>query len=113
MTDTTLSTVDAAKRARVTVRQLNHWATQGYVHPDRVERHAGRGGHAQRWTPGEIDVAEMLGILSRQLFRDDLFAMLAKAIRDSTGVALTDGDYEVRVLLRPRPYEPKVGSAID
>ena len=95
--------------ARVTVRQLNHWATVGYVHPDQIPRNAGRGGHARRWTPGEIDVAEMVGVFSRTLLRDDLLAMLAGAVRQGTGVTLLDGDYEVRVTLRQRPYEPVVG----
>ena len=107
MTDTTLSTVDAAKQANVSVQQLNHWARQGYVAPAVENGNRGRGGKARLWTPGEIDVAEQLGVFSRQLVHredgEELLGLLSMAVRDGTALALTDGDYEVRVLLRARP----------
>ena len=108
MTDTTLSTVDAAKAAGVSVQQLNHWARQGYVAAQFENGNRGRGGKSRRWTPGEVDVAEQLGVFSRQLVHrengdgEELLGLLSMAVRDGTALALTDGDYEVRVLLRAR-----------
>ena len=114
VTDTTLSTVDAASRAGVTVRQLNHWAAQGYVVPEIVHGTPGRGGIGKRWSVGEVDVAELLGVFSRQLLRDDLLGRLTDAIRGSTGLSLFDGDYVVRVTVKARAYDAApVGSGID
>ena len=77
----------------------------------------GRGGKVRRWTPGEIDVAEQLGVFSRTLIHredgEELLGLLSMAVRDGTTLVLPQGDYEVRVLLRARRPAPPVGSGID
>ena len=89
VTEETVNTVAAAHIARVSVRQLNHWAACGYVRPI-----GNRGiGNPDRWTVGEIDVAEMLGAFSRVFNQRDFFGVLAEGLRHGTTVELGDGDY--------------------
>ena len=54
MTDTALtySTVEAAAASGATVRQLNYWASLGYVRPAREH-----GTGARRWSQREVDAA--------------------------------------------------------
>lgn len=96
---TDMSTVAASRLAKVTVRQLNHWAASGYLHPRR-EPGAGQGGTFV-WPPEEVDRAEMLGILARVMNRPDLFALLAEAIETGTTLVLTDDYYDVVISWRP------------
>jgi hypothetical protein len=93
----TMSTIDAAKEAHVSVRQLNHWAATGYLHP---RRDPGGGFGNWAWPVEEVDRAEMLGVLSRALHRSDLFVMLAEAIEHGTALVMRDGYYDVVVSWR-------------
>ena len=100
MTDdrTLRTTVEAAKAARVTVRQLGHWAERGYLSPQHVNGQ-GYGGRALRWPVGEVDRAEMLGVVSRTVAHGDLLARFAAALEAGPRLTLTDGDYDVVVAL--------------
>jgi hypothetical protein len=111
MTDT-LSTNEAAFRAKVSVRQLQIWAESGYVHP---VRGASNGASAApwRWSYGDVDRAELLGLVSRQVRRPDLLERLAAAIECGTCLVLPDGDHEVVLSWRRRQYEPAVGGRLD
>lgn len=110
MTDT-LSTSEAAQRARVTGRQLRYWAEAGYVQPVRAKPHTPAA--SWRWTVGDVDRAEMLGLLSRQLRRPDLLERFAAAIECGTYLVLPDGQHEVVVSWRRRRYESPVGGRLD
>ena len=92
------TTVEAARAARVTVRQLGHWADRGYLQPVHV---AGQGyaGRALRWSPADVDRAEMLGVVSRTLIQPDVLARFAAALEDGPTLLFTDGDYDVVVRL--------------
>ena len=89
-------TLIAARDAGVTIRQLNHWTACGYVHPT-VAPGRGHGGRRLRWSVGDIDRAELLGVFSRTLVHRDLLADLAKVAEDGTTFDQTDGDYVVSV----------------
>ena len=96
-------TVEAAGLAGVTVRQLRSWADSGYLRPARHNGH-GRGlaSTVLAWPIGEVDRAEILGVLSRQLTRHDLFGRLSAAIEADTMLILPDGDYEVVIAWHAR-----------
>jgi hypothetical protein len=96
--DRTYSTVEAARMARVSMRQLGHWAERGYVTPSRVDGH-GYAGRSLRWTVGDVDRAEMLGVISRTVAQPDVLARFAKALEDGPILITTDGDYDVCLVL--------------
>jgi hypothetical protein len=106
VSDAPVTTADAAKAAGVTVRQLGHWAQCGYVRPEVVQGRVAGPGKAYRWSTAEVDLAEMLGVVSRQLGRPDLLGAVSTALREGTGFTLGDGDYEVVVTLRARAAQP-------
>jgi hypothetical protein len=89
-------TIIAARDARVTIRQLNHWTVAGYVHPTTATGQ-GHGGRRLRWSVGDIDRAELLGVFSRTLVHRELLSALAKAAEDGTNLVQHDGDYTVAV----------------
>ena len=93
----TLSTIDAARRAHVTVKQLRNWAARGFVQP---RADTGVGGYA--WPLEEVDRAEILGALARQFGKPDLFLSLAEALEAGTYLVLPDGDYEIVISWRAR-----------
>jgi hypothetical protein len=68
MTDTgrMYGTVDAARMAGVSVRQLAHWAARGYLRPVRVPG-LGQGGKQLQWDERDIDAAAKFGALSAAL----------------------------------------------
>jgi hypothetical protein len=57
------STVDAARMAGVTIRQLNHWAACGYLRPHR-EGSGSHQGTRLRWDERDIDAAARFGALA-------------------------------------------------
>ena len=65
-TGTVYGTVDAARLAGVTVRQLNHWAARGYLRPARVPDPR-NGGTMLQWDERDIDAAAKFGALSTAL----------------------------------------------
>jgi hypothetical protein len=94
-----MSTIDAAREAGVSVRQLNHWAATGYLHPRR-EAGAGYAGSCLVWPVEEVDRAEMLGVLSRAIYRPGLLGRLAEAVEHGTALVMRDGYYDVVVSWR-------------
>lgn len=98
MTDTAIwkPTIIAARDANVTIRQLNHWTASGYVHPT-VAPGQGHGGRRLRWSIGDIDRAELLGVFSRTLVHRELLGELAKSAEAGTDYSAVDGDYRVTV----------------
>ena len=66
MTDTYYGTIDAARLAGVSVRQLTHWADLGYLRPIREVGH-GYGGKRYQWDMRDIDAASRFGALSAAL----------------------------------------------
>jgi hypothetical protein len=101
------TTVEAAKVARVTVRQLGHWADCGYLQPLHVDGQ-GHAGRSLRWTVADVDRAEMLGVVSRTLAHTDLLARFAKALDHEPALVLNDGDYDVFVILQPHEPEARL-----
>jgi hypothetical protein len=104
MTDaarTLRTTVEAAKAARVTVRQLGHWADRGYLRPVRVDGQ-GHAGHSLRWNVGDVERAEMLGVVSRTIAQPDVLGRFAKALENGPRLWFSDGDYDVVVVLAVR-----------
>ena len=108
-TTATYSTVEAAQRAGVTVRQLRGWYADGYLRPELVR--GGRIGRALRWDQTDIDSAAVLGAVTDALYLGPLpnnrasimrlFA-IALAIRKGApvGVIQEVGDYEVTIEVR-------------
>jgi hypothetical protein len=103
------STIEAAGVAHVTVRQLTHWATRGYVRPAR-EIGAGRTGWRYRWSEDDVADAAMLGALSHALGlgahpTDDVMRRFALALAvsrddDGCGILVEHGRYEVCIEVR-------------
>jgi hypothetical protein len=56
------STIDAARMAGVTIRQLNHWASCGYLRPLRIG--TGQQGTRLRWNADDVDAAARFGALA-------------------------------------------------
>jgi len=96
MTDETRNTVEAAKLANVSVRQLNHWAACGYLRPIG----GGSSGKRYRWPIGEIDLAETLGVFSHVFTQREFFAVLVESLRRGTVVEMADGDYRLVMEVR-------------
>jgi hypothetical protein len=79
----TYSTVEAAAASGATVRQLNYWASLGYVRPAREPW----GTRTRRWTQREVDAAAR-------------FVAVLELVRDGTVLeALAYDDDPVRVVL--------------
>ena len=95
MTVPTVTTVEAARLAHVTVKQLRSWSARGFVQPV-------RDGEALAWPVGEIDRAELLGVLGRALGEPDLWLSLAECIEAGKWHTVRDGDYEVVIAWRSR-----------
>lgn len=89
----TITTVEAARLAGVTVKQLKTWTARGLITP--LVRHS-----ALAWPISEIDRAELLGVLGRRLGQPDLFVSLAAAIDAGTSLVLPDGDFDVCISWR-------------
>jgi hypothetical protein len=107
MTDTTLSTVDAANAARVSVRQLHLWTDAGYLHPTTTEGAGGQGGKANRWTPGDVERAEQLGVFARTICGPHALSFVAKGLEhDGPSFAMLDGVYAVIVEIRVVTSDP-------
>ena len=66
MTAPTFGTIEAARMAGVTVRQLNYWAARGYLQP---VREIARDDHGTRWvwSGRDVDAAARFGALSNAL----------------------------------------------
>lgn len=60
-----VGTIDAARLAGVTVRQLNHWAARGYLRPHREGD--GSQGTRLRWDARDVEAAARFGALSAAL----------------------------------------------
>jgi DNA-binding transcriptional MerR regulator len=98
----TYSTREAARLARVSRRQLTHWADCGYVQPSRTNAANGRGGIHLVWPAEQIERAQLLGLFSRVLVSHKSLARMAAALdADLTGLTMRDGGYELRVEIRP------------
>jgi hypothetical protein len=105
----TFTTVEAAQRAGVTVKQLRGWYADGYLRPTLTR--GGRIGRALRWDQVDIDSAAVLGAVTDALYLGPtpnnrasimrLFAC-ALAIRKGApvGVIQEVGDYEVTIEVR-------------
>lgn len=89
-------TIDAARQANVSVRQLRHWAQCGYLHPTKTARPR-QGAHTLTWSAGDIDRAELLGVLSRAVLRADVLTALANAAEHGTALVINDDPYRVVV----------------
>lgn len=108
MTDTatTYGTIDAARMAGVTVRQLNHWAQCGYLRPIReTGHHTGQGGVMLRWDTRDIDAAARFGALSAALAGGkDLLWTFAQALTrehdEVVGILMDEGRFTVSVEVR-------------
>jgi len=96
MTDEPVNTVQAAKMANVSVRQMNHWAACGYLRPIG----GGSSGRPYRWTVGEIDLAETLGVFSHVFTQREFFGVLVESLRRGTVVEMADGDYRLVMEVR-------------
>lgn len=108
MVDTvqTYGTIDAAAMAGVTVRQLNHWAAEGYLRPERIVG-PGRGSVQLRWDQRDIDAAARFGALSAALDGGSgLLWRFAEALTaphdtdDAVGIILDEGRFTVSVEVR-------------
>jgi hypothetical protein len=98
---TAVSTVEAAKIAHVSVRQLHRWTERGYLHPA-VEPGPGQGYKHLLWYSADIDDAEILGVISRTVTEPDFLERFARALKDGPTLTVTDHIYEVVVTVRPR-----------
>jgi MerR HTH family regulatory protein len=112
----TWSTVEAAARAGVTVRQLTYWADRGYLRPERVVRGAGRGEHAWRWDETDIDAAARFGALAAALgsgrFLLTTFAQaLAVPYGDAVGILIDEGRFTVSIEVRRQQGAVEVSHA--
>ena len=104
-----LSTIEAARRANVTVRQLNSWRVSGYMHPTRVAM-TRNGNAVYRWTLGDVDrFSKMLGLLvASTTARRFVGTPLGRRRKKGTSVVLPEGDYEVVVTWRQRRYRARL-----
>jgi hypothetical protein len=109
VTDNTLSTVDAAAKARVSVRQLDLWTKAGYLRPSWVD---GPGRGAKRWTVGEVDRAEMLGVFARTICAPNGLGVVAHALDNGPTFAMVDGMYAVTVELSVATNRPAAGDLL-
>ena len=113
----TWSTIDAAARAGVTVRQLTQWADRGYLRPERVTRDAGRGEHALRWDARDIDAAARFGALSaalgrnRRAVRTTFAQALALPHGDAVGIMFDYGRFAVSIEVRRQQGANEVSHA--
>ena len=99
-------TIDAARMAGVSVRQLNHWAARGYLRPERVPD-ARNGGTMLQWDERDIDAAARFGALSAALgggggllwrFAQALAA--ARGSDDAVGIIMEEGRFTVTIEVR-------------
>lgn len=107
MIEETFSTVDAAEKAGVSVRQMHSWANEGYLRPLRVTGTNGRAGMSMRWEARDVEAAAILGAVSKALNLGPnadgpgmlyLFACALTAdCRNGVGVILKAGGFEVTV----------------
>ena len=96
-------TIDAARMAGVSVRQLNHWAARGYLRPARVPD-ARNGGTMWQWDDRDIDAAARFGALSAALgggggllwtFAQALVAQ--RGTDEAVGVIMQQGRFTVTI----------------
>ena len=106
MTGETFGTIDAARKAGVTVRQLNHWAARGYLRPIAVSA-PGHAGMKWQWDERDIDAAARFGALSAALGGEQgLLWTFARALAvpratdDAVGVMMDVGRFRVTVEVR-------------
>ncbi len=77
---TTPFPINASGAAGLSYRQLDYWARQGYLHP---ERDGDGSGHARQWSPEELAVAETMARL------------VAAGIPPATAVRVARGETEI------------------
>lgn len=75
----TVATVDVARAAGVTYRQLDYWARCGLV---RAEHEGSGSGVPRRWCEHELHVAELLGRLTRAGLTLEAAAPIARGAVD-------------------------------
>ena len=100
----TFGTIEAARMAGVTVRQLQYWAARGYLQPVREITSDERGARWV-WSGRDVDAAARFGALSNALGLGQsarLFARLAAVIGDApyeqtVALVLDVGRFTVRV----------------
>ena len=106
----TVSTVEAARLAGVTVRQLTHWADAGYLRPMRTkgDKLGGHAGVRLRWDARDIDAAARFGALSAALGLGNggvgvlrtFASALAVPYGEAVGVLVEAGRFTVSVEVR-------------
>jgi DNA-binding transcriptional MerR regulator len=70
-----LSAVDVVAQARISYRQLDHWAKCGYLTPDRE----GKGSGVRReWPVAELEIARRMGVLTAAGIRVGQAAVFAR-----------------------------------
>jgi hypothetical protein len=48
----------------ITYRQLDYWSRRGHLHPGRADPARPWSGSARTWTPAELEVARLMGLLT-------------------------------------------------
>lgn len=102
--EATYSTIEAARMAGVSVRQLTHWADRGYLRPIRTGTGASSGSRL-RWDSRDVDAAARFGALSAALTGTHLLRVFSQALActheaDVVGVLLDRGAFTVSVEVR-------------
>jgi DNA-binding transcriptional MerR regulator len=70
------SSMQVAEQAGVTYRQLDHWVSRGWLHPESV----GTGtGHERHWPPREVRQAQDMGRLVQFGIPPELAHRIARA----------------------------------
>jgi hypothetical protein len=100
----TYTTIEAARLAGVTVRQIRHWADCGYLRP---ERHNGKGhgGVVFSWDTRDVTDAAILGAVSaalghRNLLQSFAYSLATKHSARKVGILIDTGAYTVTVEVR-------------
>jgi hypothetical protein len=111
----TCSTIEAAARAGVSVRQLTEWADRGYLRPLR-QGNGDQQGTRWRWEARDIDAAARFGALSHALRSPRwLFTTFGQAFTlphgDAVGILMDCGRFAVSIEVRHQQSANEVSHA--
>jgi hypothetical protein len=100
----TYTTIEAARLAGVSVRQIRHWADCGYLRPERTNG-VGHAGVVFAWDSRDVSDAAILGAVSaalghRNLLQSFAYSLATKHSARKVGILIDTGAYTVSVEVR-------------